>query len=75
MSCHEVLELRDQIRVPSQREVGVDASLDCRNPHLREMNPIRFRERLVDDIDQSVPPKQLESIGESGDGLGHLTAA
>ncbi len=44
---HGGLELGDQIRVPAERELGLDARLECRPAPLLEAGDLGLRERLV----------------------------
>ena len=58
------LQLRDQLSVPTEREVGLDALLDRLEPKLLHTPNRRLRERLIGDVGQRPAAPQRQGLAE-----------
>ena len=56
----EALELRDELAVPGEREVGVDPVLERGQSQLLEPRDLRLRERLPREVGERCAPPQAE---------------
>ena len=58
------LQLRDQLSVPTERKVGLDALLDRLEPKLLHTPNRRLRERLIGDVGQRPAAPQRQRLAE-----------
>ena len=61
---HQRFELTDQLRVPAEQQVGVDAVFDCREPRLFESGDHRSREGVVREVDECGAAPQCERVAQ-----------
>ena len=62
MLLHQRFELTDQLRVPAEQQVGVDAVFDRREPRLLESGDHRSRESVVREVDEGGAAPQGERV-------------
>ena len=62
MFCDERFELRDELGLTAEGEVGVDALLERREPQLFELCDGRGRERLGPQLGQRFVPPEPEGV-------------
>lgn len=62
MLAHERVELADQLRVPTEREIGVDSILERRETLLLEPGRLALRKRLVREVSQRGPAPQRQRL-------------
>ncbi len=65
---HERLELADELGVAPEREVGLDALLEDRQPQLLEPGDLHLREGLVREVRQCRAPPQRQRLAQLGGG-------
>jgi hypothetical protein len=59
-------QLRDQVRVATEREIDVDAEFDRGQPDLLEPGNGRLREVLVSEVGQRAAPPQRQGLANPG---------
>src|SRR3954465_15117873 len=64
MLAHERLELRDEVCVGADRELGLRALLEQRKVELLEARDLLLRERLVAELRQRLATPQVERLGD-----------
>ena len=64
MLLHQRFELTDQLRVPAEEQVGVDAVFDRRGPRFFEPGDHRSRERIVGEVDERGAAPQRECVAQ-----------
>ncbi len=62
MRAHERLQLADQLRVASIREIALDPLLDAREAKLLQTGDLGLGEALVGEVRQRLPPPLLERL-------------
>ncbi len=64
LRLHERLELRHELRVPGEREIGVDPLLEDGRAQLLEPRDLGLRERLVEEVRERRAAPERESFTE-----------
>src|SRR5215211_1662250 len=64
MLCDERLQLADQLRVPSELELGVDSLLDYTQAQLLETGDLALGEGVVGEVGQGPAAPECERLGE-----------
>ena len=70
----ERLELRHQLVMAAERQVGVDAILDRRETELLQPGDLALRERLVPELGQRLPAPERERLAQAGRPLLRIVA-
>ena len=68
----ERLELRHQVVVAAERQVGVDPILERREPQLLEPSDLAVRERLAAKLGERLPVPERERVAQQGRPLARI---
>jgi hypothetical protein len=72
--CDQRLELRHQLVMAAERQLGVDAILDRREPQLLEPSDLALRECLALEVGQRLAPPERQRVAQARRPLARIVA-